>query len=103
MVQGERVALAMELFFSTSDAETSILGSGVDSQGGFDVRGATLPNGRIRMHKQWRDTPHQVEFTGAFFGGKIAGNWKEGEHSGAFMLAWKQEAGSSISPKKTYV
>ena len=103
MVQGERVVLAMELFFSTSDAETSISGSGVDSQGGFDVRGATLPNGRIRMQKQWRDTPHQVEFTGAFFGGKIAGNWKEGEHSGAFVLAWKQEAGSSISPKKTFV
>jgi hypothetical protein len=92
IVQGERIGLAMDLAF-TPNADhtgTTVTGGGEDRQGAFDVRGITLPNGKVRLEKEWRETSeaagYVVSFEGASFSGKIAGQWKEGDLSGAFVL-----------------
>jgi len=88
IVQGERIGLAMDLQFQPNEEHTSttVSGGGEDGQGAFDVRGTTMPNGKVRLEKEWRETGHTVTFEGASFSGKIAGHWKEGELSGAFVL-----------------
>ena len=46
------------------------------------------------MVSEWRETSeaagYVVSFEGASFSGKIAGQWKEGDLSGAFVLVHQQ-------------
>jgi hypothetical protein len=48
----------------------------------------------VRLEKEWRETSeaagYVVSFEGASFSGKIAGQWKEGDLSGAFVLVHQQ-------------
>ena len=71
--------------------------------GGYNMSGM-VPNGKVKLQKQWHDTYHHapVEFAGVYLAGKIAGNWKEGRPP-ALKIAWVEPSTHRRQPPTTLV